>query len=128
MALMVKLAKEYKLGVSSFLGEENVDGLGNYPLEAQQDTLFNRIKRLKPGAPKYIVFHLGLDVPEMQALHDSNKEGTPQMSRQRQKELDMLSSPAFRELIKTNNIKLITYKDLVNEKSLADLKPPVRKK
>lgn len=116
--LVKKLASEYKLGFSGFLGEENVNGFSRYPLEVQQDSLFSQIKHLKPGAPKFIVFHLGLDVPEMQAMHDSNKEGTLQMSKQRQKELDMLSSPAFRQLIKENNIRLITYKDLVNERGL----------
>jgi predicted glycoside hydrolase/deacetylase ChbG (UPF0249 family) len=127
MDLMEKLAKEYKLGISSFHGEENLDGFGRYPLEAQQDTLYARIKRLKPGAPRFIVFHLGQDVPEMQALEDSNQAGTRQMSKQRQHELNMLSNPAFRELIKANNIKLITYKDLIAERGLQNLKRPVKK-
>jgi predicted glycoside hydrolase/deacetylase ChbG (UPF0249 family) len=64
----------------------------------------------------------------MDALTDSNEGGTKEMSRQRQLELEMLSSPAFRQVVQAKNIKLITYRDLVNEASLKKMHRPVRKK
>jgi predicted glycoside hydrolase/deacetylase ChbG (UPF0249 family) len=128
MDLLEKLAKEYKLGISSFLGEAEVPGTGSYPFTAQPDSMMAIMKRLPSGAPNFMIMHLGLVGPEMDALTDSNEGGTKEMSRQRQLELEMLSSPAFRQVAQAKNIKLITYRDLVNEASLKKMHRPVRKK
>jgi hypothetical protein len=55
-----------------------------------------------------MVFHLGLQNPEMDALQDSNEKGVKLMSRQRETELLMLTSPEFKK-VATSKIKLTTY-------------------
>lgn len=114
-AVLEKLAKEYKLGISRYYNEDNIAVPVNYPFEMQIDTLISTIQKLEPGNVKLMVFHLGLETPEMNALQDINASGVKQMSRQRHTELNMLISPRFKEAIQTNRIKLITYRDLVSK-------------
>ncbi len=78
------------------------------------DAYKTAIEAMKPGLNQIIV-HLALDNDEMQAI----TKGHPDYgSAWRQKDLDLVSSPEFRELLKTNNIILIGWKqirDIMNE-------------
>jgi len=126
-ALLEKLAAEYKLGISGYYAEEKVNVPAQYPFEVQADTLIAMLQKLKPGKPKLIVIHLGLETPEMDALQDMNESRVKKMSRQRQTELTILSSPKFREAIQSNQIKLITYRELVAQQKKDAVKQPENK-
>jgi hypothetical protein len=48
----------------------------------------------------------------------------PDMSKNRQGELDALTSPRFSEALKARNIRLITYRQLIEMKGLKSMKRP----
>ncbi|MDP3829969.1 MAG: hypothetical protein Q8Q47_01790, partial [Ignavibacteriaceae bacterium] len=56
------------------------------------------------------------------AMIDLNPSGPAEMSRHRQGELDALTSTEFRELLKIKNIKPITYRDLILQHGLENMK------
>jgi predicted glycoside hydrolase/deacetylase ChbG (UPF0249 family) len=74
------------------------------------------IEAMKPGLNQMIV-HLALDNDEMQAICKGHDDYG---SAWRQHDLDLVSSPEFRDLLKTNHIILIGWKqirDLMNSPS-----------
>jgi hypothetical protein len=73
-----------------------------------------------------MVFHIGLQSPEMDALLDKNSFGPTEMSKHREAELKALLSPQFRELLTSKYIQLTTYRDLVNQRGLKSMKRPVQ--
>ena len=66
------------------------------------------IESLKPGLNQIIV-HLALDNDEMQAICKGHEDYG---SAWRQKDLDLMLSPEFKELLKTNNVILITWRQI----------------
>jgi predicted glycoside hydrolase/deacetylase ChbG (UPF0249 family) len=106
--LLEKLAKEYKLGISGYFQEEKADDFSKLPFEQQKNALITTIQNLASGKTYLMVFHLGLQNPEMDALQDSNEKGVKLMSRQRETELLMLTSLEFKK-VATSKIKLTTY-------------------
>jgi chitin disaccharide deacetylase len=125
-AIVEKLAHEFKLGISRYFGEEDVDGWYSSPVGGKKDTLLQRLGKMEPGTLKLFVFHIGLDTPEMGALIDLNPTGLAQMSRHREAELRALTSPEFRSLVKARNIRLKTYSDLTKEPGLERMQRPVQ--
>jgi predicted glycoside hydrolase/deacetylase ChbG (UPF0249 family) len=72
------------------------------------------IEAMKPGLNEMIV-HVAIDNDEMQAICKGHDDYG---SSWRQKDLDLVSSPEFRDLLKTNHIILIGWKqirDLMNK-------------
>jgi chitin disaccharide deacetylase len=124
--IVEKLAREYKLGLSLYFGDEDIEAWYAVPIEAKKDTVLQRLKTLEPGAPKVFVFHVGLDTPEMSALIDMNSFGLKHMSRHRQAELRALTSPEFRTIIERRKIHLKTYADLMKEIGLEGMKRPAQ--
>jgi len=122
--LLEKLAKEYNLGISRYFGENTLQGIYAVPIEEKSDSLLTIIDRLQPGGTYLLVFHIGRDEPELQAMKDLNSFGLPQMSRHRQAELHALCSPDWREKAKQNQIELITYRDLIAQKTTAGMSRP----
>ena len=92
--------------------------------ENQTDSLVAGINKLEPGINNLFVFHIGLDTPEMAAMYDLNSFGLPDMSKHRNAELNALCSPEFKNSLKSNNIQLITYQDLIAKVGLNSLKIP----
>jgi predicted glycoside hydrolase/deacetylase ChbG (UPF0249 family) len=123
--LLEKLANEYKLGISGYFNEQGVKGFASVPFEQQRDSMVAEISKLEPGKTYLMVMHLGLQGPEMDALQDSNAGGVKQMSKQRETELHVLSSPQFKKAI-TNKVTPITYKDLVTNGSVNPVQRPAR--
>jgi len=66
------------------------------------------IKELKPGLNQIIV-HLALDNDEMQAISKGHDDYG---SAWRQQDLELVSSPEFRELLKSNHVILIGWKQI----------------
>jgi hypothetical protein len=121
--VLEKLAKEYKLGISGYFNEQGVKGFSSIPLEQQRDSMMETINKLEPGKTYLMVMHLGLQGPEMDALHDSNKGGVKQMSKQRETELRVLTSPQFKKAVATR-VTPVTYKDLTTNNGIDKMQRP----
>jgi hypothetical protein len=48
----------------------------------------------------------------------------PEMSKNRQGELDALTSPRFGEAVKARNVRLITYRQLIEMQGLKSMRRP----
>ncbi len=126
-AIVEKLAAEYKLAISRYYDEVNVEGGYAAPVTGKLDTLTAKVKSLEPGGTKLFVFHIGLDNVEMGAMEDLNPFGPKNMSKHRQAELNALLSPSFQQLLHDPKYRLVNYRMLNEEKGLASMKrPPVK--
>lgn len=121
-SLVEKLAIEYQLGISRYFGEVDVEGIYATAPENKLDSLLTIVQRLKPEPLHLLVFHIGKDAPEMQAMKDLNPFGLSNMSQYREAELNAVKSKRFREFLKLNKIKVITYRDLIKQVGLENLK------
>jgi predicted glycoside hydrolase/deacetylase ChbG (UPF0249 family) len=121
--VLEKLAKEYKLGISGYFNEQGVKGFSSASFEQQQDSMIAAINKLKPGKTYLMVMHLGLQGPEMDALHDSNAGGVKQMSKQRETELRVLTSSPFKKAL-TGKVTPVTYKDLMAKNGIDKMQRP----
>jgi hypothetical protein len=82
------------------------------------------IDRLQPGVT-VVVTHVGLDDAELGALLDMNTDQPlPDMSKNRQGELDALTSHRFTRALKARNIQLITYRELIGRQGLEAMRRP----
>lgn len=123
-ALTERLAKEYGLGMSQYFGESR----GNPQYEAappdKADSLVAMIARLNPGF-NLVVTHVGIDNAELGALIDMNTDGAlPDMSKNRQGELDAITSTRVRDALKARDVRLITYRQLIEMKGLSSMHRP----
>lgn len=82
------------------------------------------IDRLQPQF-NVVVTHVGIDDAELGALLDMNTSGPlPEMSKNRQGELDALTSQRFRDALKARNVRLLTYRDLIAIQGLKSMRRP----
>ena len=126
-ALLERLAKEYHVAISRYFGEEDVEGVYAAPPATKLDTLLDRTRKLTSGKIDLMVFHVGLQTPEMDALIDMNVFGPPEMSKHREGELHALTSGEFMKLIRANKIHLTTYRELVEKVGLRGMRRPLVK-
>ena len=119
-----KLAREFNLGMSEYLGEEMDSPQYAAPPDKKIDSLLAYIGRLKPGI-NAIITHVGIDNDELGALLDMNMSNPlPDMSKNRQGELTALTSQRFRDALKARNVKVITYRQLIEMKGLSSMRRP----
>jgi predicted glycoside hydrolase/deacetylase ChbG (UPF0249 family) len=126
-AVVESLAREYGLPISRYFGETDISGVYNAPLANKLDTLLARTKSLKAGVINLVVFHIGLQTAEMDALEDMNSFGLREMSKLREAELKALTSPQFLALVRLNHIRLTTYREVLKEAGLSSMKRPTPK-
>jgi len=120
-----RLAKEYGLGMSEYFGETEDTPQYSAAPAAKGDSLAVMINRLKPGL-NLVVTHIGIDDAELGALLDMNTdEPLPEMSKNRQGELNALTSPRFGGALKARNIQLVTYRDVIAREGLQSMRRPV---
>jgi predicted glycoside hydrolase/deacetylase ChbG (UPF0249 family) len=122
--LVEKLAQEYGLGISRYFGEVDIHGVYFASPEHKLDSLLARIEKLPSDQLNLMVFHIGLENPEMNALLDLNPSGLPNMSQHRHAELEALCSKKFRNSLKRKHIQLITYRNLISEMGLDKMSRP----
>jgi predicted glycoside hydrolase/deacetylase ChbG (UPF0249 family) len=122
--LVERLAREFGLAISRYYGEQDVAGYYEVAPEKKTGDLVALVAGLKCGAPQLFVFHIGLETPEMDALLDQNVIGLAQMSRHRQAELKALLAPEFRGALEGKGCKMITYRELINQKGLDAMRRP----
>ncbi|HEV7387060.1 MAG TPA: ChbG/HpnK family deacetylase [Gemmatimonadaceae bacterium] len=122
--LTEKLAREYGLGMSRYFGDTSNDPQYSAAPPAKTDSLVAMLDRLHPGI-NLVVTHVGIDNAELGALLDMNTSGPlPEMSKNRQGELDALTSTRFRDALKAHDIRLITYRQLIEMQGLKSMKRP----
>jgi predicted glycoside hydrolase/deacetylase ChbG (UPF0249 family) len=119
-----RLAREFNLGMSGYFGEERQENQYAAPPAAKMDSLDVMLRGLR--APlNVVVTHVGVDNEELGALIDMNTDGPlADMSKNRQGELTALTSQRFRDGVKRGNVKLITYRQLIESKGLMAMKRP----
>ena len=122
--IVERLAREYRLGISRYFREEDLQGWYAVPVEAKKDTLLRLAGSVAGGPVRLLVFHVGLESPEMDALVDLNPFGPGKMSAHRQAELRALTSPEFQKLLKDKGVRLETYADLIREFGLDRMRAP----
>jgi chitin disaccharide deacetylase len=124
-AIVVKLAKEYGLGISRYFGEVDLESMYAVDKDKKKDYLFNLIEKIEAGKINLLVCHIGKDQPELQAMIDQNSFGLSEMSKHRDAELNALISAKHNNIFEKYNIKLIDYSDLISEIGLEMMKSPV---
>ncbi|MBI2429255.1 MAG: ChbG/HpnK family deacetylase [Ignavibacteriales bacterium] len=123
-AIVERLAAEYRLAISRYFDEVDVEGGYSAPVANKLDTLLAKVKELIPGGTKLFVFHIGHDTPELSSLEDLNVFGPKDMSKHRQSELNALISPEFQHAIYDKKYRLINYRTLIEERGLDTMKRP----
>lgn len=122
--LTERLAREYGLGMSEYFGETSNDPQYAAAPPNKTDSLLAMIGRLHPQY-NLVVTHVGIDNDELGALLDMNTSGPlPDMSKNRQGELDALTSQRFRDALKARNIQLLTYRQLIAIQGLQSMRRP----
>lgn len=124
--IVEKLAAEFGLGISRYFGEQDASGIYRAPVPYKTDTLIAVVNRLGTGSRHLLVFHTGLETPEMDALLDQNTIGLPEMSKHRNAERKALLSKEFQSALRTRGVRLLTYADLLRNKGLEQMKKPVQ--
>jgi len=121
-----RLAREFALGMSEYFGE-TIDAPQYWAAPRQKaDSLVAMIDRLQPGV-NVVVTHVGIDDAELGALEDMNTDNPlPEMSKNRQGELDALTSPRFTRALRARSIQLITYRDLIGRQGLQAMRRPAQ--
>jgi predicted glycoside hydrolase/deacetylase ChbG (UPF0249 family) len=127
-AIVEKLAKKYRLGISRYFGE-NYDSMFDASIETKKEAFFQRLSKLQSNQVNLLVMHVAQDTPEMEALIDMNdaemhSETKPLVAMHRSTELGILLSKQFQDFVKNGSVKLITYKDLVQKIGLDKMKAP----
>src|SRR2546425_11686574 len=119
-----RLAGEFGLGMSEYFGE-TMDAPQYWAAPRQKaDSLVAMIDRLKPGF-NGVVTPVGIDDAELGAFGDMNTDQPPaQMSKNRQGELDALTSDRFAGAVKARNVVLTTYRELITKQGLKAMRRP----
>jgi predicted glycoside hydrolase/deacetylase ChbG (UPF0249 family) len=122
--LTERLAREYDLGMSGYFGETMDSPQYSAPPRKKVDSLAVLIGRLQPGV-NVVVTHVGIDDAELGALEDMNTDQPlPDMSKNRQGELDALTSNRFTGALKARNVRLMTYRELIGKQGLKAMRRP----
>jgi hypothetical protein len=123
--LTERLAHEYGLGMSQYFGESSGNPQYDAAPSAKTDSLLAFVGRLHPGV-NLVVTHVGIDNEELGALLDMNTDGgLAEMSKNRQGELDAITSRRFRDAVKAKNVRLLTYRQLIEMQGLQSMRRPV---
>ena len=123
--IVEKLAEEYGLAVSRYFSEVDVESMYSVNIEKKKDYLFNLPEKIEEGKINLLVCHIGKDQPELQAMIDMNSFGLKEMSKHREAELNALISAKQEKIFEKNNIRLVSYNDLINEIGLDKMKSPI---
>ena len=122
--IVEKLAHEYSLGMMGYFGDSTADPQYRADPANKADSLVALVNRLHAGVT-VLVTHVGIDDAELGALIDMNTaEPLADMSKNRQGELNGLTSPRFAQALKDRHIHLITYRELIGKQGLQTMRRP----
>lgn len=123
--IVEKFAKEYRLGISRYFGEVDLESMYSVDIDKKKDYLFNLIEKIETGKINLLVCHIGKDTDELRAMIDMNSFGLSEMSKHRNEELNALISAKQQNIFDKNKVRLINYNDLINEIGLDKMKFPI---
>ncbi|MDP2039055.1 MAG: polysaccharide deacetylase family protein [Ignavibacteria bacterium] len=123
--IVEKLAEEYKLGISRYFGEVELKNMYSDDIMAKKDSLYSRLTNMNSNGVNLLVCHIGKDNDELRAMIDMNSFGLAEMSKHRNAELNALKTAKKENIFELNNIRLVSYSDLVKEIGLDKMKSPV---
>lgn len=123
-SLVEKLAGEYRIGISRYFGERDTGHVYNAPYASKTDTLMSVVQSLVPGVRWLLVFHVGQETPEMDALVDMNTFGLPDVSKHRNAERKAVLSERFLEMLQARKIQLRSYRDIIVHDGLDKMRRP----
>uniref|UniRef100_A0A832DJH2 ChbG/HpnK family deacetylase n=1 Tax=Ignavibacterium album TaxID=591197 RepID=A0A832DJH2_9BACT len=123
--IVEKLASEYKLAVSRYFGEVDVNSMYSVPVEHKFQHLISVLDSITTGKINLLVCHIGKDSDEMSALVDQNEFGLKEMSKHRNAEFLSLLKAITEDEFEKGKISLINYKDIINYYSLDKMKSPL---
>ncbi len=121
--LFESIAAEYGLAIPAYFGEAYSSITYSPPFDEKADSLAKVVNNMEPGVTLQVM-HVGLDTPELAAMKDMNEYGLKQMSKHREAEMNSLLSPEYKNALKKNDVKSITYRDLVKMVGLKSMKRP----
>lgn len=127
-AVVEELARQYHLGISRYFGE-NYQTMFDISVEGKKQEFLKRLNNLQQDKVNLMVMHVADATPEMNALIDMNNKDQhaadkPLVAMHRSTELSVLLSPEFQQKVKSGAVKLVTYKDLVQQNGLDNMKAP----
>ena len=125
-AIVEKIARKFKLGISRYFGE-NYQTMFDVSVETKKDEFLKRLSHLAGDKVNLVVMHVAEATPEMNALVDMNNKDQhsdtkPLVAMHRSAELNSLLSPEFQTMVKSGKVKLVTYRNLVQEVGLEKMK------
>ena len=123
-SLVERLAAEYKLGISRWFGEIDVRGVYSVEPDRKLDSLMVQLRDLRSSVINLLVFHVGMQTAEMNALVDMNPFGPKNMSKHREAELGIITSKRFENLVRGPSFELLTYRQLIKRLGLNSMKRP----
>ncbi len=112
--LILRIAKEYSLPISGWMGEKRIPGVYATPIGEKRKKAETQLRGLPPGLWLW-VNHPGIDSPEQNALvHTDPAEVFPGggVGKHRAEETNVLISPEIKAIIKEKGIVLTSYRDL----------------
>jgi predicted glycoside hydrolase/deacetylase ChbG (UPF0249 family) len=122
-----RVAKKYGLAISTYLGESYFT-LWGVPVASKKAELLAHLAHAKRDTVNLVVMHVAERTPEMEVIVDMNapSQNTPEAGvvAHRKAELETLLSPDLAELVRTGNIRLVTYQQLVARDGLAGMRRP----
>jgi len=121
--LVENLAAEYGLAMSMYFGEKYSNDTYGAQLGEKSKALTTVINELEPGINLQVT-HVGFDTPELAAMKDMNSFGLKNMSKHREGEMNSLLSEEFRNALKENKVKSITYRELIKLVGLNSMQRP----
>lgn len=122
-----RVAKKYRLGISTYFGESYYTIWGVAPASKKSDLLAHLAKASRDTV-SLIEVHVAERTPEMEAIYDMNAsdQNAPDAGvvAHRNAELQTMLSPELAELVRSGKIRLVTYQQLVSRTGLAGMRRP----
>ncbi len=123
--IVEKLASEYKLAISRYFGETDVNSMYSVPIESKYNHFVSVLDSLETNKINLLVCHIGKDNDELAALIDLNEFGLKEMSKHRDAELKALLKAVSNDDFQKRSINLINYSDLIELIGIHSMKSPV---
>ncbi len=123
--IVEKLASEYKLAISRYFGETDVNSMYSVPIESKYNHFVSVLDSLETNKINLLVCHIGKDNDELAALIDLNEFGLKEMSKHRNAELKALLKAVSNDDFQKRSINLINYSDLIELIGIHSMKSPV---
>jgi predicted glycoside hydrolase/deacetylase ChbG (UPF0249 family) len=115
-AVTERVARKYGLAISTYLDESYFTVWGA-PVASKKAELLAHLSRAQRDSVNLIVVHVAERTPEMEVIYDMNApaQNAPEagVAAHRKAELEMMLSPELAELVRTGQIRLVTYHQLV---------------